>query len=217
MRQILVLSLALAIPLAAHAQVISTRGDLNSILTSSTTDDFETYRVADGGADVMNTAFLDSNSVVNNQGPGLVNPGASYSDPSNSGLQWNGFNYYGQTSKDILSNGAGTIQIDYANFTQAIGLDANNFAGYAYSGSMEVWNGNTLVDTVNFNLGGGSGESVFLGYRNDSGITRVVVTSPTYSWSPLIDNHTYGVVPEPASLAVMGLSALALVRRRRQR
>lgn len=206
-----------ALPMFASAQVIANRATLNALLLSSTTDDFERYSIAAGTATVMSSPTLDSASIINGQGPNLVNPGARYSDPSNSNLQWNGDTYFALTTKTILSNGAGTIRIDYAGATQAMGLDAENFSGFGYTGSMQVWNGGTLVDTVNFNMSGNGGEFKFLGYQNNAGITHVVVTSPTYQWSPIIDDHTYGVVPEPATMISLGAGLAALAARRRRK
>lgn len=217
MKRTPLVALTMLMSVAATAQVIGDRATLNALLVSSTTDDFETYRVAVGSAENLDIWSLDSTSIANGQGPGLVNPGATYSDPSAAQLQWNGDTYFGLTTKTILANGVnGAIRIDYANFTQAMGLDAENFGGYPYDGSMQVWNGATLVDTVNFSLGGGTSEFKFVGYRNDAGITHVILSSPNYNWSPIIDDHTYGVVPEPATLLALGAALAAMVRRRRK-
>lgn len=207
-----------ALPMFASAQVIANRATLNALLLSSTTDDFEPYSVGVGGADVMNSSTLDSTSIINGQGPGLVNPGARYSEPGGLNLQWNGDTYFGLTTKTILANGAtGAFRIDYAGATQAMGLDAENFSGFGYTGSMEIWNGGTLVDTLNFNMSGNSGEFKFLGYQNNAGITHVIISSPTYSWSPIIDDHTYGVVPEPATMIALGAGLAAFAARRRRK
>lgn len=215
MRKSLLIALCCAVPLGASAQQINDRATLNSLLTSSVTDDFESFDIGSGGATTTDVSSLDSGSVVNGQGPGLVNPGATYSGDGS--IQWNGDQYYNIATKSILDNSSnGTLKIDYANGTQAMGLDANNFVGFGYSGQMDVYNGASLVGTVKFNLAGNGGETVFLGYQNAAGITSVVISSPTYSWSPIIDNHTYGVVPEPFSMATLGIGALALLRRKRK-
>ena len=98
-----------------------------------------------------------------------------------------------------------------------MGLDAKDYAGYGYAGKMDVYNGASLLGTINFNLAGNAGESDFLGWQNAGGITRVVVSSPTYGWSPIIDDHTYGVIPEPTTPSLLALGLLALVHRRRAR
>ncbi len=200
------------------AQRLNTRGDLNAILGTSTLDDFETYRIADGSADNMGTFTLNSASLVNGQGPGLVNPGASYMDPSQAQLQWNGNQYFALNTKTILSNGTtGEIDILYSSFTQAFGVDLQNFSGFPYDATVDVFNGNSMVGTFNLSLSGGGGETMFAGWRNDGGITAAKIHSANYPWSPIIDNSQYGTtVPEPTTLAVLGIGALVLLRRRKK-
>ncbi len=203
---------------AASAQQIFDRGTLNSLLTSSTSDDFERYSIVAGGADSLGTPILDSTTIANSQGPGLVNFGATYSDGSGVQLQWNGDSYYGLVTKTLLANGyGGMIRIDYAGSVQAMGLDARAFAGYAYSGFMDVFNGSTVVGSVAFSLTSGGSESEFLGYQNAGGITHVEISSTNYGWSPIIDDHTYGTVPEPFTLTVLAGASLAFFGRRRRK
>ena len=204
---------------AANAQQIATRANLNSLLATSTTDNFEALNIFPGTGVNMGVSSLDSTTVIGTQGPNLVKPGATYRSTTGTNLQWNGDTYYSLVTETILANGPnGSLEIDYANATQAMGLDANNFQGYGYSGTMSVYNGTSLVGTLNFSLSGNGGETAFLGWQNASGITKVVLSSPTYTWSPIIDNHTYGTfssVPEPGSLLVLGMGAVMFVRRRR--
>lgn len=217
MKKIIIILGASAIVGAANAQQVLTRTNLNSLLASSTTDDFERY-FPGSSADVMNSPTLDSTSIINGQGPNLVNPGAKYLDATQNNLQWNGNSYFGINTKSILSNGGGAIQIDYAGSVQAMGLDARVFQGFGYSGVMDVYNGASIVGSITFSMVGSAGESVFLGWQNSGGITKAIVHSSNFSWSPIIDDHTYGstsTVPEPATFAVLGIGALVLIRRRR--
>lgn len=216
-KNLLLLGLA-AVAAGANAQQIADRATLNSLLTSSSTDDFEKYDVAVGFADNLDTAVLDSNTVTNGQGPGLVLPGATYTDPSGVHLQWNGDQYVGMNSKTLLSNGTtGDIRMDYSGFVQAMGVDVKVFAGFGFDGQVDFFNGTQLLGTVKVSLAGLAGESVFAGWQNAAGITNVMVSSANYPWSPIIDDHTYGVVPEPATLSALGLGILALAKRRRNR
>jgi hypothetical protein len=220
MKRTLIFLGLLSIAGISSAQQVATRANLNSLLTASTTDDFEKYSIVAGGADTTDAISMDSTTVVNGQGPGLVNAGATYLNPGGSHIQWNGDQYFGINTKSILINGNdGAIEIDYANPTQAMGLDADNFQGFGYSGIMDVYSGATIVGSLNFSLSGAAGETTFLGWQNTGGITKVVVHSGNFGFSPIIDNHTYGTistVPEPASICAIGFGALALLRRRRK-
>lgn len=215
-RTLAILAIA-AVAVGAQAQQIGSRAALNALLVGSTTDDFEAFSIASGNATNLDVSSLDSTTIANGQGPGLVNPGAKYSDPTAFQLQWNGDTYFGINTQTLLANSTGgQIRIDYASLTQAMGVDLKVFSGFGYAATMEVYNGATLVDTVNFNLVGNPGESVFAGYQNNAGISHVIFTDTNHSWSAIIDDHTYGTVPEPATMIALGLGLAALARRRRK-
>jgi len=206
-----------ALAAGASAQQIADRTTLMGLLTSSTTDDFETYRIASGGADNLDISAMDSTSIANGQGPGLVNAGAKYADPSGVQLQWNGDTYFGMDTQTILSNGtSGDISISYAGFVQAVGIDTKGFSGFPWNGFMDVYNGG-LIDTISLSIASGGSETAFAGYLNAGGITGVVIRSANYSWSPVIDNSTYGVVPEPLSIVALASGLVAMVARRRRK
>lgn len=76
---------------------------------------------------------------------------------------------------------------------------------------------------VDMNLRDSGGSLLFTETRNDaSNILATVVGGNRYAWFTnvdiaggiAIDNHTLEVVPEPASLALLGLGGLAMLRRR---
>ena len=97
----------------SSAQVLTSRTELDSILVSSTTDDFETYNVADNDADPIEVSELDSDSVAKGQGPNLVNPGATYiANYGTNTVQWNGNGYFGFVTKNIGAR-FGDFQIQY--------------------------------------------------------------------------------------------------------
>ncbi|MGH9895067.1 MAG: hypothetical protein ACREA0_24405 [bacterium] len=173
---------------------VSDRATLNSILGGSQIlEDFESFVIGDGTATVLDANPIDENSIANGQGPGLVEDGASYG--SSTVLQWNGNNYYGLQSRTFLANSV-ALQINYDTPVRAMGLDARGFVGYGFSGRMDVYDSNnTLAGTINFTINNGGSESVFLGWEIAAGISRVTLDdlNPNHSWSPVIDDHGYGV------------------------
>jgi len=203
------------------AQQIDNRTDLNALLAGGIyyEEAFEAFNVASGSAATTNVTSLDSTTTVNGQGPGLVEPGAIYeSQDQTSDLQWDGANYYGSTSEEILAGGNG-IEIQYTMNVNAMGIDLRGFSGFGDTYTADVYNGANLVGTYSGTLAG-DGSSTFFGWQNVAGITSVdFFGSGAYGWSPIIDNHTYGLftpAPEPASMAALGFGALALLRRRRK-
>lgn len=217
MNKLLIVSGALACAISANAQQINSRIDLTTMLTSSVTDDFETFSIDDGNAVVTDAPSVAWDTVVNGQGPNLVNFGAIYSDTDNQTIQWNGNGYYGISSRSIIAN-SGVLGISFAPGINAFGLDAKSFEGYGYAGTMSIYNNATLLGVVDFSVDAAAGSSTFLGWFSSTGITHALLDDLDHSFSPIIDDHTYGVsnaVPEPASMLALSAGALALLRRRR--
>jgi len=202
---------------AANAQQISDRAALTSVIGGGTLDEFETYSISSGyyNASSLNVSTLDSTSVVNGQGPNLVHAGATYSNGGN--LQWNSDGYFGMSTKS-LSGTSSVLAIDYAAPVSAFGVDMKGYSGYSYSGKARIYNGTNLLDTLSFSVAGGT-DGAFLGYQSLLGITRVELQDLDHSFSPVIDNHQYGTtqaVPEPTSMAALGLGALGVLKRRKR-
>ncbi len=199
------------------AGLILDRGTLDGLLGGNQTlEDFESFDIAQGTATNLDVFELDSDTITNGQGPGLVEPGARYLDPSQNQLQWNGDLYVGLESKTLLSNGTtGTIELLYDPVVTAMGVDLRAFQGFGYDGIFDVYDtADTLLGSVSFHLANGGPENVFLGWEDAAGIGRVVVRSDAFGWSPIIDNHAYGRVPAPGAIALLGLAGLMGRRRR---
>jgi hypothetical protein len=81
-----------------------------------------------------------------------------------------------------------------------MGVDLCAFSGYADSGTAEVYGPGGLIASIPFSVAGGASVS-FFGYEDVGGITRVRFTSSVYSWSPILNDHTYG-----GSLATQSVS-----------
>lgn len=170
---------------------IPDRATLNSILGGNLVlEDFESFSIADGSATNLDVTVLDDQSIANGQGPGLVEDGATYSAGT---LQWNGNTYYNLPTKTFLAN-AETLEIRYDPVVTAMGVDAHAFSGFAYSGTMTVYDANnSIVETVQFTLNSGGSETVFVGYEWNAGISRVVFDDLAHPWGPVINDHGYGV------------------------
>jgi hypothetical protein len=206
---------AVGIASAVDAALILDRTTLDDLLGGNQTlEDFESFVVAQGGAATLDVFELDFNTIANGQGPGLVEPGASYLNPSETSLQWNGDQYFGLETKTLVSAGE-SIELVYDSEVTAMGVDLRAFEGFGYDGVFDVYDtDDTLLGSVSFNLANGGAENVFLGWEHAGGIGRVVLHSPLLGFSPIIDNHGYGRVPAPGAIALLGLAGL--VRRRRR-
>ena len=125
-------------------------------------------------------------------------------------LQWNGNNYFGSLSKQILSNSQ-ILTIDFTGAVQAYGLDASNFTGFGNNMTVSTFaadDSTLLFTSAVFNPP--NGEGTFYGFQNAGGIGSVVLTSINQPWSPIIDDLTFGTIsgsaaPEPATLALLTL------------
>jgi hypothetical protein len=175
---------------------ILTRTDLLARLGSSAViEGFETFSVPAGIGVNLDIYCMDSTSIANGQGPGLVQSGAQYCDPSGTRLQWNGDQYFQRTTQTLMANGTGgEIRITYTQPVAAMGFDLDAFYGYPYSGTATIYDTATnVVGTVNFALTTGGSERFFVGFAHAAGIGRVDIVSSAYSWSPKLDDHAYGV------------------------
>lgn len=180
------------------AQQIPTRPQLNTILGSNQIlEDFESFTVAAGSAVNLNVFALDSTTIANAQGPGLVEPCARYVDPSSVQLQWNGNAYLGLNTKTLLGNGAiPMIEIEYPfPGVQAMGVDVLGFTGFGYNGAAAFFDANgAFLGSFPFVVPGGP-TPVFVGWQHMApvGIGKVQIRgSAGWSWSPIIDDHGYG-------------------------
>jgi hypothetical protein len=202
----------------AAAGQISDRTTLDTILgVNQILEDFESFEISAANAVGLDVFTLDNTNTANGQGPGLVEPGANYLDPSQIGLQWNGDNYFGINSKTLMAAGnAGMMTITYSTAVTAMGIDLRAFSGFGYSGTVTVFDtSGAVISTTNISLASGGPESVFFGWENAAGIGSVEIHSSSYTWSPIIDNHGYGAVPTPGTASLLLIGGLLSTRRRR--
>ncbi|MBS1707812.1 MAG: PEP-CTERM sorting domain-containing protein [Armatimonadetes bacterium] len=201
----------------AQAAQLATRTDLNNILGgAAVTDDFEGFAVPDFNQYSFD-GVLNSSKVTSFGGPGLVNSGASYKRIGTKNYPADffvsGHHYFQMTSK-TLAAGSTVLEIDYTSPVIAMGLDVMDFSSYSGNVTMRVYSASGLLGVVNVNAPGAP-DSKFLGWEDANGIVGVTLTG-THLWSPVIDNHEYGTVPEPATMAALGLGAIGMARRKRK-
>jgi hypothetical protein len=172
---------------------ILARSDLLARLgPNAVIEDFETFDIAPDTASCFdNITCLDSTSVADGQGPGLVRPGAAYCSPTGPRICWNGDQYFQRTTKTIEAGNSQAIHIVYTQFVTAMGVDLSAFVGFPYEGTATFYDTfGGVLGAVTFGVLGPSRS--FLGWANAGGIGRVEIYSPSYFWSPKIDDHAFG-------------------------
>jgi PEP-CTERM motif len=203
---------------AMAGAVVADRSDLNAILGSSAMNEgFETYSF--GGetntatllyTNGVSTTTLDSTTVANDQGPGLVIPGLSITDSS--GIQWNSTGYYGLVTQS-LSGGLGPLVVSFTSLTTAFGLDLETYSGYPNTFTVTVYaqDDTTVLYTTSITASVPT-PAVFFGYQDAGGIGAVSFSNPSQGFSPVIDNVEFGSgvtsVPEPSTMVLAGIAGL---------
>jgi hypothetical protein len=186
---------------------------LNSILGGGAINEhFETYNIANGSSFSLGSSALNSSTVANGQGPGLVVAGMTISDTS--GLQWNGNSLLGLATKSVSGVGPSpSINIAFTQPTTAFGIDLETYQGFPTTISATVFatdNMTTLGTMSGVSVPGPS--PVFLGFTSTSGVGSVLLTSSGQTFSVVIDNLTFGVttVAEPRSVAMLSFGLVAI-------
>lgn len=212
---------------AVQAAALVDRPALQAVLGGpGTLEDFESYVASPaGGADGIGVGVLDSTTIVNGQGPGLVVPGVTFTGP-NSGLQWDDAGYFGAPSREILIGApAGQpLGIDFAGSVGAFGVDLRAFSGFPATATMTIFaaDDTSVIGVLSSLSLGGGGSPIFAGWEDAGGIGRVELTQTGQPWSPIIDNLEFGKhngtpVPEAGStLASLGLALAGLASLRRR-
>lgn len=174
------------------AQVIPNRAAMNGRLNNTVVEDFESYNVPVGSAGTVGHLALDENTVSGDgQGPGLVLDGCSYSCNFND-LQWNGRDYWGAWSQNILTlSPDGILTLTYDTPVTVIGFDMSALQGWGDSAIVTVYNGSGSVIYTSSPISVPGPSPVFFGYSAAS-IGKVTIDSQALPWGTLIDNNEYG-------------------------
>lgn len=208
-------ALLACLPAAAAAEVITDRAIFESLVESPTVDRFEGMPVTNGQALVTSLTTLDHTTRLDNIGPGLVEPGATYQflrapltwlgdmyagyPMSRTIIAWNGTegtpqgSMHGQNVNDPMLSFS--VYIIYDTPAQLVGMDLLRWdiLGLVTLEIYDQWG--TLIEIVDADVPD-AGVPTFIGYRFDDGIGSIVVKNtrfPAY-WSPSIDNHIYGAL-----------------------
>lgn len=162
---------------------------LSAPLAAQTTEDFETYPVAFGGAVPMGVSLLDSSTIDGGFGPGLVEDGCSYST-NGPFLQWNGNGFFGQTSRNICGAGL-DVTIEYDTPVTNVSFDIMVFDTAPDVVTIEVLDVNRVLiqQTTGITVVDGSG--VPFSYNGPpAGSVKIIATQQPSS--PIVDNHEFG-------------------------
>jgi hypothetical protein len=198
-----------------QAASIASRAALQALLVGpGTLEDFETFSVSVTGAE-LDCSTLDSAAICNGQGPGLVVPGVSIGFLVDTG-QWNPAGFFGAPSREILSSRQPLV-IDFTVPVQAFGVDLRAFSTFPATATIAIFatDDATSIGTLSSISLPTSGAPVFAGWEDPAGIGRLSLTQSERDWSPIVDNLEFGVIPEPACAALLGLGLAGLAMWRR--
>lgn len=134
----------------------------------------------------------------------------SYSQTGGTGVQFNGFGNVSVTGGD--NNQVGTDE----TLTATVALTSSSFAGLSLTGFTQVRGGGVAgTDEGTFTHAGGT-ESISAGSSAPT-VTGTTVTLAVSTGAINFEGFRaeFVAVPEPASVSLLGLGALALLRRRR--
>ncbi len=198
----------------ARADFLPDRASLNALLGArAVSEPFETYAVeSPRDPDILNTATLSSATVVNGeQGPGLVKPGIVFSldlsaSPTPS-LQWNPSGYFGLSTKTLAGRGI-LLTITFTAPTTAFGVSVKTYVQFTDTVIAVIYAADGVTELSRRNLSLVGTGDVFLGYSNpDAGIGRVTLTSTTRTFTPVIDDLSFGALPKAPLVLAVGRDA----------
>jgi hypothetical protein len=212
---------------SASAGVLATRGDLNGLLGgAAVTEDFNLLTIGGAGGQGSITGVLNNATNVPSLGTGQVVSGIEFSRSGTLNFSTDLYvpqtGYFGFANPALLS-GSSTLQIDLTGGgTTAFGLDLLEYSGFSDRVSVDIYASDdvTLLATEQFYSVSSPTTPVFFGFTDAGGIGRVNVRGIN-TWSPIIDNVTFGAagnqVPIPPTLPLVAVALVALAAANRRR
>ena len=135
---------------------------------------------------------------------------------SSPGLVWNGDQLMGLVTKTLGGQGP-VLSIDFTTPTTAFGVDLETYDGFPNTVTVTVFaaDDTTVLGTAP-GISLADSNPVFVGFEDPNGIGLVLISSTGQPFSAVIDNLTFGAVPEPTSWAALtlGVAGLAGLHRR---
>ena len=165
-----------------------------SILGNCIFEYFDGYILPVGGANFLpDVTMLDETTVVNGQGPGLVEDGCVYMSLAGP-LQWNGVGFYGQVNQTIIASSTdASLTLEYDLTVDYVEFQLSAFDGFPDSVTIDV------LDDAGISLGilgpvavpESSLVLLEIDYPGIKTIKIVGIYDGVNGFSPLLNNHVF--------------------------
>lgn len=192
------------------ADVITTRTVLNNLLgAGAVTETFENWVSSqpNGPGDFLtNFTVLDSTTVLGTN-QNIVKDGLRF---TNTGSSTNVLTLDRRTDQVTSGSLFGASEVLVVDFTSGVPVTHAGFDFFQMLGqpqmavTIRVY-GTVLATPLYTNSYTVSSTNAFFGYEETSGIRRITLASTSTLYSPHIDDLTYGQVPEPSTLVMLGI------------